>query len=619
MPSKSEGFGLVALEALSAGLPIVVGRDSGFAQAIEDISCESYSVLDLEYPVRWAEVIQGVRNGYREVLQENKVLKENYSKKYCWTTQCEELVDRLWKMGYENQQLSSDRMSRPGICLLINNVKDFTGEENLLTNLFNSLAFNVQVRRDLSMMKIIEVAQEFAKKDHSRYDSFVFIVLSECRPGELIVGVDARKAILKVMSEFRPCNSTSLKNKPKLFFVLRFVKTQSAERRSGGTEFCTDLNDVSPHLFNTSKVCPEQADFFLACATSPIVKGKKIKPSFTEMMVNAVRRYHQTYDLLEMLTLLNLWTDNLHKKNTLSNVMVPYVIHTLRNKVRFDFGQTHEPQISTQSSIPDLPSLSRYEQKTECAGYCVIINNLQFQGNDEADRKGSEQDVEKLRNLFKLLRFEVIIERELERDQIKGVAQEYGGKNHDKFVAFVLIVMSHGDEKDCIFGVDNDSISVRNLMKEFQAEKCPSLKGKPKILIIQACRGSRMSEDEGSDDYVESDIADPTEFGLADNLMDQFSVDSSLSKSVFPPETDFLLAFATVPGYVAFRLPSSGALFIQELVEVIEKDHGSHHLLDMLTEVTRRVVDRQNQAVHPPKYRVQVPAPVHTLTKLLFL
>ena len=34
MPSKSEGFGLVALEALSAGLPILVGSRSGFAKAL---------------------------------------------------------------------------------------------------------------------------------------------------------------------------------------------------------------------------------------------------------------------------------------------------------------------------------------------------------------------------------------------------------------------------------------------------------------------------------------------------------------------------------------------------------------------------------------------------------
>ena len=188
-------------------------------------------------------------------------------------------------------------MSRRGICLLINNVEALTGEENLLTKLFSSLGFNVEVKRGLSMMEIIKVAQEFAKNDHSSYDSFVFIALSKCRPGKLIVGVDGREVILKqVMSEFRPFNSTSLKNKPKLFFVLRFVKTQSAERRSGGTEFCTDEDTTMalPHLCNTSKqeVCPEEADFFLACATSPIVNGEKIKPSFTE-----VRLFHRIVEL----------------------------------------------------------------------------------------------------------------------------------------------------------------------------------------------------------------------------------------------------------------------------------------------------------------------------------
>ena len=38
MPSKSEGFGLVALEALSAGLPILVGSNSGFANGHRDYS-----------------------------------------------------------------------------------------------------------------------------------------------------------------------------------------------------------------------------------------------------------------------------------------------------------------------------------------------------------------------------------------------------------------------------------------------------------------------------------------------------------------------------------------------------------------------------------------------------
>ena len=205
----------------------------------------------------------------------------------------------------ENQALISYTMNRPGICLLINNVKNSTGEENLLTNLFSSLGFHVEVKQDLSMFEVLGVAHEFGKKDHSSYDSFVFIVLSQCRQDGVIVDEDGRKVILEqVMSEFRPRNSTSLKNKPKLFFVLRFVKTQSAERRSGGTEFCTDTAIMLPQLCNTSKqeVCPEEADFSLVCVTSPFVKGKKMKQpehSFTEvrLAVLRVRLFYRTVDL----------------------------------------------------------------------------------------------------------------------------------------------------------------------------------------------------------------------------------------------------------------------------------------------------------------------------------
>lgn len=56
----------------------------------------------------------------------------------------------------------------------------------------------------------------------------------------------------------------------------------------------------------------------------------------------------------------------------------------------------------------------------------------------------------------------------------------------------------------------------------------------------------------------------------------------------------------------------------QALVEVITERHHRHHLLDILTEVTKRVVDQQKKCPdmgHP----VQVPAPMYTLTKHLYL
>ena len=101
MPSKSEGFGLVALEALSAGLPILVGRNSGFARTMENIPNGKYIIVgDSGDPAKWAEAIEDVRDRHGVVLEEIKMLKEHYSKKHCWKTQCKELVDRLRKMVY---------------------------------------------------------------------------------------------------------------------------------------------------------------------------------------------------------------------------------------------------------------------------------------------------------------------------------------------------------------------------------------------------------------------------------------------------------------------------------------------------------------------------------------
>ena len=106
MPSKSEGFGLIALEAMSAGLPVLVGSNSGFARAIEDIPLGSYSIVDSGDPAKWAECVESVRVRHKVVLQENKILKDHYRKDYCWKKQCEELVDRLWKMVYGKVQSS---------------------------------------------------------------------------------------------------------------------------------------------------------------------------------------------------------------------------------------------------------------------------------------------------------------------------------------------------------------------------------------------------------------------------------------------------------------------------------------------------------------------------------
>ena len=96
MPSRTEGFGLTALEALSAGLPILVSNNSGFGQAIRKVEFGSASVVCSDDPREWGKAIRRVRQKLRKLrLKEACSLRKSYDKEYKWETQCEKLVDRM--------------------------------------------------------------------------------------------------------------------------------------------------------------------------------------------------------------------------------------------------------------------------------------------------------------------------------------------------------------------------------------------------------------------------------------------------------------------------------------------------------------------------------------------
>ena len=98
MPSKSEGFGLVALEALSAGLPILVGCRSGFAKALESVLHGYSCIINSDDPAEWAKAIEAVRIRHGMRLQEIKSVRESYGEMYSWKEQCEVLVKRMREM-----------------------------------------------------------------------------------------------------------------------------------------------------------------------------------------------------------------------------------------------------------------------------------------------------------------------------------------------------------------------------------------------------------------------------------------------------------------------------------------------------------------------------------------
>ena len=100
MPSKSEGFGLFALEALSSGLPILEGSRSGCAEELGNVPRGHTCNVNSDETAEWAKAIEAVRIRQGMRLQGIKLLRSSYREMYNWKEQSEALVNRMWKMGH---------------------------------------------------------------------------------------------------------------------------------------------------------------------------------------------------------------------------------------------------------------------------------------------------------------------------------------------------------------------------------------------------------------------------------------------------------------------------------------------------------------------------------------
>ena len=113
MPSRTEGFGLTALEAMSAGLPILVSGNSGFGEVLNGLPLGKSFVIESEDPKEWAKKIAALRRKSRSKrLKEIRTLRRSYEKKFSWERQCESLVDKMWKM------VDGKRLTLPNMILL---------------------------------------------------------------------------------------------------------------------------------------------------------------------------------------------------------------------------------------------------------------------------------------------------------------------------------------------------------------------------------------------------------------------------------------------------------------------------------------------------------------------
>ena len=185
------------------------------------------------------------------------------------------------------------------------------------------------------------------------------------------------------------------------------------------------------------------------------------------------------------------------------------------------------------------------------SGYVLVINNYIFPGRDDVERTGSNDDVRNLISLFDDFSFRHRVEHNQNESQMLELLRNTAEKDFSRYDCFVCVILSHGT-KDGIYGTDEKVIKIEAITSLFRRNECPSLEGKPKIFLIQACHGP-------------------------------------FSSSSLPADADFLICFASAPGHQSYRQAHLGSWFISSVFDVFKEYAEREHLMDMMLRVNNRV------------------------------
>ena len=63
--------------------------------------------------------------------------------------------------------------------------------------------------------------------------------------------------------------------------------------------------------------------------------------------------------------------------------------------------------------------------------------------------------------------------------------------DHSNYDCFACAVLTHGG-RGIFYGVDGETVSAKAFKNAVNGSNCKSLVGKPKLFIIQACRGGEL-------------------------------------------------------------------------------------------------------------------------------
>nr|XP_038021582.1 caspase-1 isoform X2 [Anas platyrhynchos] len=139
------------------------------------------------------------------------------------------------------------------------------------------------------------------------------------------------------------------------------------------------------------------------------------------------------------------------------------------------------------------PILLPRETRTRRA---LLICNTEFEHLSQ--REGAEVDVKEMTKLLEGLGYRVDLHENLTSQEMAVVMKDFAGhEDHLTSDSTFLVFMSHG-RRTGLCGTKSrdettDILSLDTIYENFNNKHCKALIGKPKVVIIQSCRGDTVS------------------------------------------------------------------------------------------------------------------------------
>ncbi|XP_029915897.1 caspase-6 isoform X2 [Myripristis murdjan] len=259
-----------------------------------------------------------------------------------------------------------------------------------------------------------------------------------------------------------------------------------------------------------------------------------------------------------------------------------------------------------RSSV-SLDPAEEYKMDNKRRGLALIFNQEYFFWRLGMNtRHGTNADRSNLERRFQDLNFEVHTYDNLKQEEILSKISQAAEVNHTDADCFVCVFLSHG-ENDYVYAHDG-KIKIQTITSLFKGDKCRSLVGKPKIFILQACRGDKHDEPVTAMDVVDSEVH-----------TNQVVVDAGVVHTL-PAGADFIMCYSVAEGYYSHRETINGSWYIQDLCETLRMYGDSLEFTEVLTLVNRKVSMRSvgNCNDRSAIGKKQVPCFASMLTKKLY-